>query len=67
MRITRPALGLAAVAAGAGLLGCGAAPPDLFAVDRAGNIPGAKFELVIADNGEARCNGRSVPSIGESR
>jgi hypothetical protein len=67
MWIARAAVGLAVVSVGAGTLACGAAPPDLFAVDRAGNIPGAKFELVVADNGTARCNGRSVPSIGESR
>jgi hypothetical protein len=67
MRIARAAVGLAVVVAAAGMLACGAAPPDLFAVDRAGNIPGARFELVISDNGTARCNGRSVPSIGESR
>jgi hypothetical protein len=67
MRVATTAAGLAAVTAGAGMLACGAAPPDLFAIDRSGNIPGAKLELVVSDNGEARCNGRHVPAIGESR
>jgi hypothetical protein len=67
MRFARAASWIALTLAGAAMLGCGAAPPDLFAVDRAGSIPGAKFELVVADNGQARCNGRRVPTIGESR
>jgi hypothetical protein len=43
---------------GALLGGCsGVQPPDLFAVGRDGDIPGARLELVVTDNGTARCNG----------
>ncbi|UGS35015.1 hypothetical protein [Capillimicrobium parvum] len=38
-------------------VGCGAEPPDLFAVDRSGSIAGAKLRLEVNDGGTVRCNG----------
>lgn len=50
---------LAALTATAALAGCGTEPPDLFAVDRSGSIPGAKLRLEVNDGGTVRCNGGS--------
>jgi len=36
--------------------GCGTPSPDLFVVDRDGNVPGAKLDLLVSDT-SARCNG----------
>jgi hypothetical protein len=46
------------------LAGCGAAPADLFHVQRTGAIPGARLTLRVSDDGQATCNGRrrDVPS-----
>src|SRR5213082_2464007 len=41
----------------AGLAGCGTQSPDLFAVQRAGTIPGARLRLVVNDGGTVRCDG----------
>jgi hypothetical protein len=43
----------AVVAVGCGGSGGG----DLIAVDRAGNVPGAKLRIVVEDPGLVRCNG----------
>jgi hypothetical protein len=41
-----------------GLAGCGAGAPahDLFLVQRAGTIPGARLALRVTDDGRASCN-----------
>jgi len=39
------------------LAGCGGRAADLIAVQRSGDIPGAKLTLVITDDGRAHCNG----------
>ena len=36
--------------------GCGAPPADLFVVDRTGDVPGAKLNMLVSD-GSVRCNG----------
>ncbi len=45
------AAGLAGAAAG-----CGGESADLFAVDRAGEVPGARLRMVVNDGGTVRCN-----------
>ena len=51
---------LAALAALAAVLlsaaGCGGPSSDLFAVERAGAVPGARLTLVVDDGGFVRCN-----------
>jgi hypothetical protein len=39
------------------LAGCGSESADLFAVDRAGSIPGAKLRMIVNDGGTVSCNG----------
>jgi len=36
--------------------GCGGESGDLFAVERSGDIPGAKLRLIVHDAGELTCN-----------
>ena len=48
---------LAAVAAG----GCGARPPDLFAVERTGSGANARLTMVVNDGGAVTCNGHEHP------
>ena len=36
--------------------GCGGPSSDLFAVERAGTVPGARLTLVVDDGGFVRCN-----------
>lgn len=36
--------------------GCGGTAGDLLAVDRTGEVPGAKLRMVIGDGGLVRCN-----------
>lgn len=43
------------------LAGCGGPVDDLFAVERAGSVPGARLRMVINDDGDVRCN--DGPSI----
>jgi hypothetical protein len=41
--------------------GCGSPPNDLFAVQRVGNVPGARLRVVISDGGTVRCdNGKPI-------
>jgi hypothetical protein len=46
------------------LAGCGTASPDLFIMERAGTIPGAKLRLHVTDDGDVMCNGtrKELPS-----
>ena len=37
--------------------GCGQASPDLFAVERSGQGPNAKLNMVVSDGGSVTCNG----------
>ena len=58
------ALALAALAAAAlAVTGCGTEPADLFVVDRAGEIPGARLNLRVTDDGRASCNRRPLVDI----
>jgi hypothetical protein len=45
-------LALAALAAA-----CGTPSADLFVVERSGELPGAKLDLVVGDGGSVTCNG----------
>src|SRR3954454_17232224 len=36
--------------------GCGSPQNDLFAVQRVGNIPGARLRVVVSDGGTVRCD-----------
>jgi hypothetical protein len=49
----------------AGLAACGTQSADLFAVDRAGSIPGARLSLVVSDGGTVRCDGRAPVDISD--
>jgi hypothetical protein len=51
----RPAAALAAAVA-ATLAACGTEGHDLFVVQRAGSIPGARLTLRVTDDGRASCN-----------
>jgi hypothetical protein len=53
MRLRTPLL---ALAAGVLLTGCGSPPNDLFAVQRVGNVPGARLRVVVSDGGTVRCD-----------
>jgi hypothetical protein len=46
-----------AAALGLALGACGVPSPDLFVVERAGAIPGARLTMVVSDGGFVRCNG----------
>jgi hypothetical protein len=48
--------GLVAAALALPLVGCGSEAHDLFLVQRAGNIPGARLALRVTDDGRASCN-----------
>lgn len=48
---------LAAVASGA----CGTPTADLFVVERAGELPDARLDLVVGDGNSVRCNGAEKP------
>lgn len=48
---------LIAVAAAVPAIGCGAAAPDLFEVERSGADRNANVDLVVDDGGTVRCNG----------
>jgi hypothetical protein len=51
------ALALAAIPAAVLAVGCnGPTPADLFLVQRAGSVPGAKLTLRLTDDGGAYCN-----------
>jgi hypothetical protein len=49
------------VAAAALLAGCGARPPDLFAVERSGSGANADLRMVVSDGGSVTCNGKEHP------
>jgi hypothetical protein len=57
---------LLVVTALCGLAGCGAQSSDLFAVERAGSIPGARLSLVVNDGGTVRCDGRRPVAMSDS-
>jgi hypothetical protein len=56
-------------AAAAGLLltlalaGCGTPSHDVFAVERAGTIPGAKLRMIVNDGGSVTCDGGKAIAI----
>ena len=58
-RATAPLLAALAAAAS----GCGSEPADLFVVQRAGEIPGARLGLRVTDDGRASCNGRPLVDV----
>ncbi len=43
--------------------GCGAEAADLFLVERAGTIPGARLTLRVTDDGRVSCNGSALVDI----
>src|SRR3954471_479275 len=45
------------------LAGCGTPSADLFAVNRAGSVPGAKLAMVVSDGGTVTCNGAKAVSL----
>jgi hypothetical protein len=51
-----PSVAVAVVLAGL-LAGCGARPPDLFAVERSGSGANARLQMVVNDGGAVTCNG----------
>jgi hypothetical protein len=53
----------ALAAAGLALAGCGTEGHDLFVVERAGSIPGARLTLRVVDDGRASCNGAPLVDI----
>ena len=57
----------ATVLAAVVLAGCGGGPPaDLFVVTRSGDVPGARAELRVTDDGQVACNGREVVPIASA-
>ena len=44
-----------------GVAGCGTPPPDLFEVQRTGEGPNAKVDVVVNDGGSVTCNGKEHP------
>ena len=54
---------VAALVLAAAAAGCGTPSADLFAVQRAGSVPGAKLDMVVSDGGTVRCNGRPAVDI----
>ena len=56
-------LAAAALAAAVLFAACGSPSPDLFAVDRAGSIPGARLRLVVNDAGTVRCDDRPAVKL----
>jgi hypothetical protein len=59
--VTAVAVVLAALVAG-----CGARPPDLFAVERTGTGANARLRMVVNDGGAVTCNGHEHP-LGAQR
>jgi hypothetical protein len=60
-------VGAIAVIAGATLAGgCGGIKaPDLFIVQRSGNIPGVQLTLLVNEEGGVRCNGGNVRKLSD--
>jgi hypothetical protein len=68
-----PAAGLGALAIAAALSACGGIKaPDLFIVQRSGDVAGARLTLLVNEEGGVRCNGGrtlklSDPALIEAR
>jgi hypothetical protein len=60
-----PTAVVAAVALAAAAAGCGGDGGDLFAVDRAGDVPGAQLRLIVKDVGTVSCNGAQARRMPE--
>ncbi len=64
VRVPARVLRRGAIAAVAGVAGCGGGPPaDLFVVTRSGDVPGARLELRLTDDGRVACNGRPLVAL----
>jgi hypothetical protein len=63
VRLSAAAAALALALAGPALAGCGSEAHDLFVVQRAGSIPGARLALRVTDDGRASCNGGALVDI----
>ncbi len=60
--VRRAAAALLSLCSAAPSLGCGGPQADLFLVERAGSVPGARLTLLVSDGGTARCNrGEELP------
>jgi len=66
---SRPAGAIAAVAAVAAAVlsvGCGGIKaPDLFIVQRTGNVPGARLTLLVNEEGGVQCNGGAMLRLSD--
>ncbi|HEY3018547.1 MAG TPA: hypothetical protein VGJ32_00050 [Solirubrobacteraceae bacterium] len=62
----RPLAPAALAAAALLAAGCGSPSADLFAVERAGSIPGARLRLVVNDAGTVRCDDRPAVKLTEA-
>ena len=56
---------LAAVLVALAGAACGTPSPDLFVVERSGELPGAELRLVVGDGGTVRCDGTERPLTDE--
>ena len=56
-------LALAAVAAGVGCGGIKA--PDLFVLERSGDVPGARLTLLVNEEGGVQCNGGAMLKLSD--
>jgi hypothetical protein len=65
--VSRAALVAVAAAVAAAVAGCGSEPADLFVVDRAGAVPGARLNLRVTDDGRASCNRRPLVDISSEQ
>ena len=56
----------AAVVLGASPAACGTPSPDLFVVQRSGDVPGARLRLLVSD-GSVRCNGGAERALSSAQ
>jgi hypothetical protein len=57
----RRALAAAAAIAAVAAAACGTPSADLFVVERSGDLPGARLDLVVGDGGAVECDGDERP------
>jgi hypothetical protein len=66
-RHSRTVAGVALLAVGSLVIGCGAgvSAPDLFIVQRTGSGPGARLTLLVNEEGGVRCNGGKTLKLSD--